>query len=242
MFNAYKKARSLWLQQAQTAFADVGEGNLPKYMDFKVLMDEGHYDNKSAGTDILLPMDFDENMVGADGDWDYSQFNTADDTSDQYFLHMLGRHKDGSGWDASLTNTASLASAGLIMAYQQSRGLPSLEVDQAGLNQQASNQLLAGPFGSLTDTSDQQSDLVGRHTGDNVSPPYDYDEYPGGPTELKEVTSVWTGRIGDRAAVGNVLPTFEAPLGLVRVEVDAGSAMDAEQVEIHFDTEIIGTI
>ena len=243
MFNAYKKARSLWLQQAQTAFADVGLGNLPKYFDFKVLMDEGHYDNYAAGTDLMLPMDFDENMVDrAHGDWNYSQFNSADATSDQFNLHMLGRHKDGGGWDASLTNTAGLLTAGLIMAYQQSRGLPALEQDQTGLTQQAADQLLAGPFGSLTDTSDQQADIVARHTADNVSPPYDYDEYPGGPTELKEVTTVWTGRIGDRAAVGSSIPAFEAPLGLIRVEVDAGSEMSSEEVEVYFDTEIMGTI
>lgn len=243
MFNSYKKARSLWLQQAQTAFADIGEGNLPKYLDFKVLMDEGHYENFTAGTDLLLPMDFDENMVGAHGDWDYSQFNTADATSDGYYLHMLGRHKDGGGFDDSLSNTASLATAGMIMAYQQSRGITYQETDQSGLNQQAAEPLRSGPFGSLTDTSDQQSDLVARHTSDNVSPPYDHDEYPGGPTELKEATTIWTGHIQQKqTGVANTIPSFEAPLGLIRVEVDAGSEMSSEEVEIHFDTEIMAAI
>jgi hypothetical protein len=244
MFNAYKKARSLWLAQAAETFAEVGEGNMPKYLDFKVLMDEGHYDNKAAGTDLLLPMDFDENLVGDHGDWDYSQFQTADATSDGYYLHMLGRHKDGSGWDDSLTNTASLVSAGMIMAYQQSRGISLLETDQTGLTQQDTEALRSGPFGSLVDTSDQRADLTTRHTSDNVSPPYDHDEYPGGPTELKEATTIATGRVAQKSqgSQGNRVPTFEAPLGLVRVEVDAGAALDAEEIEIHFDTEIIGPI
>ena len=63
MFNAYRKARSLWLEQAQSAFSQVGQGNLPKYLDFKVLADEGHILALNSGSDRLLSMDFDENLA-----------------------------------------------------------------------------------------------------------------------------------------------------------------------------------
>jgi hypothetical protein len=246
MFNAYRKARSLWLQQAEKAFADIGEGNLPKYLDFKVLADVKHYTNKAAGSDLLLPMDFDENLsTMTDVDWGYSKFFTADGTSDNMYLHVVGPHYDESGNEVtSLTSTASMASVGLIHAYQQSRGISQTNVDQTGLTQQGQNPLLRGPFGSLTATDDQQEDIVTEHITENDSPPYDVDEYSGGAVELRELTTVATGRISQKSqgSLANRLPAFEAPLGLIRVEVDAGSAMSAEEVEIHFDTEIIGAI
>ena len=245
MFNAYKKARSLWLQQAQRAFADVGEGNMPKYLDFKVLADEKHVLAYNSGSDRLLPMDFDENLVTMnDTDWDYSKFHTADSTSDAFTMHMLGRHlkEDGSTFSGNLYESGYLDSAGLILSYQASRGVTNTNQDSVGMAQRDST-LHTGPFGSLTATDDQQVDVITTHTTDNDSPPYDFNEYPGGGSELKELTTVSTGRVAQKAQVGaHRLPAFEAPLGLVRVEVDAGDTMSTEEVEIHFDTEIIGAI
>lgn len=245
MFNAYRKARSLWLQQAQRAYADVGEGNLPKYMDFKVFADEGHISNYQANTDIMLPMDFDENVVTmTDVSWDYSKFHSADSTSDAFFGHVLGRHlmEDGTTFNSNIETTGTLDSAGLILSYQASRGIPNTSQNLAGQSMQGTA-LYKGPFGSLTSTDDQQQDIINQHRAGNESPPYDYDEYPGGGGELKEMTTVWTGKIAQKQQTpGTAIPVFEAPLGLLRIEVDASSALSSEDVEVHFDTEIIGTI
>lgn len=245
MFNSYKKARSLWLQQAQRAFADVGEGNMPKYLDFKVLADEGHILAKNSGADLLLPMDFDENLITmTDTNWDYSKLHSADSSSDAFYMHVVGRHlkEDGSTFSSSLLETGTLDSAGLILSYQASRGIPNTNQDSTGNTQQGSA-LYKGPFGSLTATDDQQGDIMDSHLSENDQPPYDYNEYPGGGGELKELTTVWTGKIPQKQhASSPMIPQFEAPLGLIRVEVDGPSALDGEEVEIHFDTEIIGTI
>ncbi len=246
MFNSYRKARALWLQQAQRAYADLGEGNLPKYLDFKVLADVKHYTNKAAGSDLLLPMDFDENLATmTDVDWDYSKLHTADSTSDAMYIHMVGPHyTEGGSEDDDLEQSATLASAGAILAYQQSRGQPFEDIDATGSKQQTAYALNRGPFGSLTAVDDQQTDIVTTHSADNDSPPYDVNEFAGGGGELRELITIGTGRIPQKTVGGPVsrLPTFEAPLGLIRVEVDAGSAMSSEEVELHFDTEIIGTI
>ena len=247
MFNAYKKARSLWLEQINEAYKHVGASNLPKYLDFKVYADEGHVDNALAGSDIMLPMDFDENMVTqTDTDWDYSKMHSSASTSDEFLLHVCGRHRDASGnWISSETDTSTLTSAGLIFGYQQSRGVTLENLDDSGLTQRSANVLEAGPFGRISLAGDDQlSDIIDDMAEDNDSPPYDYNEYPGGPSELKEMTTIATGRVAQKTqgSQGNRVPTFEAPLGLVRVEIDAGSAMSSEEVEVHFDTEIIGTI
>ena len=246
MFNAYKKARSLWLEQAAMAYATVGEGNMPKYLDFKVYADETHVTNALAGTDLLVPMDFDENLAATAGlDWDYSKMHSSDGTSDEFLLHVLGRHRDSAGnFTSSETNTGDLTSAGLVFGYQQSRGVSLLNSDQSGLTQRSADVLEAGPFGRISLAGDDQlSDIIDDHAADNDSPPYDHNEYPGGPVTLKELTTIATGRVAQKAqGINHRIPAFEAPLGLIRVEVDAGSAMDTEEVEIHFDTEIIGAI
>ena len=51
MFNAYKKARSLWNQMNLEAIDALGEGNLPKYYDFKVYFDREHFGNEHVATD-----------------------------------------------------------------------------------------------------------------------------------------------------------------------------------------------
>ena len=245
MFNAYRKARSLWLEQAQMAFSTVGSGNMPKYLDFKVLADVKHVLNKQAGTDLLLPMDFDENMVTmTDVDWDYSKFHDANSTSDEFTMHMVGPHllEDGTSSSAAINEAGTLDSAGLILSYQQSRGVVNLNQDSTGSVQQTNAALQRGPFGRIiTYGDDQIHDIIDSHTSENDNPPYDSDEYAYGGSELRELVTVSTGRIPQKAqGVVHRLPAFEAPCGLVRVEVDAGSALSAEEVEIHFDTEIIG--
>jgi hypothetical protein len=247
MFNAYKKARSIWLEQAQTAFSAVGTGNMPKYLDFKVLADVKHVLNKQAGTDLLLPMDFDENMATAtDTDWKYSKLHDSASTSDEFTMHMVGPHllEDGSSSTSSLTADSTLDSAGLIMSYQQSRGIANLDQDLTGNTQQDHLALRRGPFGRVISYGDDQiQDVLEDHASDNDSPPYDYNEYPGGGSELRELTTVWTGHIQQKqTGVATTIPAFEAPLGLIRVEVDGASALSTEEVEIHFDTEIIGSI
>ena len=97
MFNAYKKARSLWNQMNLEAIDALGTGNLPKYYDFKVFFDMEHFDNhhNSDGGSItanLLPVDGDENAMSGTGEWVYSKYETSAATPLEMNIHMLGTH------------------------------------------------------------------------------------------------------------------------------------------------------
>ena len=105
MFNAYKKARSLWNQMNLEAVDSLGEGNLPKYYDFKVFFDREHFGNAHVATDDsthgaifenLLPVDGDMNAMSG-GDWVYSKYETSAATPLEMNIHMLGGHSDSSG-------------------------------------------------------------------------------------------------------------------------------------------------
>ena len=101
MFNAYKKARSLWNQMNLDAIDSLGEGNLPKYYDFKVYFDMEHFDNdhNSDGgviTTNMLPVDGDGNASTA-GEWVYSKFESGASSPLEWNCHMLGGHAEADG-------------------------------------------------------------------------------------------------------------------------------------------------
>ena len=142
MFNAYKKARSLWNKMNLEAIDSLGEGNLPKYYDFKVFFDMEHFDNhhNSDGgslTTNLFPFDGDGNTISG-GDWVYSKYETSAGTPLEMNIHMLGTHAT----DAGVAEGSSgrdlpndQGSIGAILAYQQSRGGAFTDQDLAGLDQ-----------------------------------------------------------------------------------------------------------
>ena len=250
MFNAYKKARSLWNQMNLEAVDALGEGNLPKYYDFKVFMDREHFGNSHVATDNsthgtlfgnLLPIDSGEDTL-AQGDWVYSKFETSASTPLEMNIHMLGAHSDAAGAaegssGRDLPNDGG--SIGGVLAYQQSRGAAFTGEDLAGLDQ---NIDLDSPWAQLFAGDTQMQEVLTDLHGDNDGPPYGAD-YPGG-VDHPEPTIIQVGTL-NRADYqqSDRVPTFEAPLGLIKLDlnVDGDADSDVTNVRLLFDTEIIGS-
>ncbi len=86
------------------------------------------------------------------------------------------------------------------------------------------------------------SDIIEDHVDDNDAPPYDREEYPGTRQNMPAEVSVAEGRLAQKASptASGRMPAFEAPLGLIRLEVDADADLDELVVWASMDTEIIG--
>ena len=248
MFNAYKKARSLWNQMNLQAIDALGEGNLPKYYDFKVFFDVEHFDNhhNSSGGDLttnLYPKDGDENAFSALGEWVYSKYETTATTPLEMNIHMLGTHANADGTATGASGRSlpnDQGSIGAILAYQQSRGAAFTDQDMAGLDQ---NIDVDSPFAQLFAGDPTHQEILTDLDVDNDGPPYGAD-YPGG-IQHPEGTFIGHGWIdgGNASKVGRrfTIPTFEAPLGLVKLDLNInGAAEDTSSVYLTFDTEIIG--
>jgi hypothetical protein len=247
MFNAYKKARSLWNQMNLEAIDALGDGNLPKYYDFKVFFDMEHFDNHHNNdggqlTTNLLPVDGDGNAFTGTGEWVYSKYETSAATPLEMNIHMLGTHATDAGVAEGSSGRdlpADQGSIGAILAYQQSRGAAFTDQDLAGLDQ---NVDIDSPWAQLFAGDTQMQEILTDLDVDNDAPPYPAD-YAGG-VEHPEGTLVgmcfYGG--GNNAANGpQSVPTFEAPMGLVKLDLNrAGNSSDIAAPFITLDTEIIG--
>lgn len=253
MFNAYKKARSLWNQMNLEALDGLGQGNLPKYYDFKVLFDAEHFrnhilqqgSNDSGNVDLhdnLLPCDGDGNVIDATGDWVYSKFQTSESESDVFYAHMCGKHQaaDGSDEGASgrdMPNNGG--SAGLILAYQQSRGASFTDQDITGLDQQVD---IDSPWAMLFGADDQSQETMEALDVDNDAPPYGAD-YVGGVTLGEGVYVGGTYVSGSEAGTPSrsLIRTFEAPMGLIKLDLNRDSVTgDASNIFCSYEAKIIG--
>ena len=231
-FNAYNKARALWHKHNAMALENLSDNLYPKYHDFKVFMSESHKDNvESSGDANLLPVDF-EDVEGAAGEWKYSKFHDSGSTSDEYFVHMCGDHSGNDGaWD----------SVGIIQAYAESRALP--QVSATGSDDLLQLTSMTSPWGRLFGDDDQTTDTYDDIIGDNDAPPYSRTNYPGGDGLLETGLPVFYGRLPSITQPGGTtgrVPTFDAPLGLIRFECDAEESLNNSAIHIEFDVEILG--
>lgn len=234
--NAWVKAKALWDKMNAQITEDVsGTMIYPKYHDFKVYMDYNHYtENITSGADDdLIPVDFNDTAATM-GEWVYSQFADSGSTSDNYYVHMLGDHQ---GLASNYTTV------GLITAYGESRAFP--KTDSTTHDQDLLSDMEDTPWAKLFGDDDQTSDVIDRLQADNDSPPYDPDTYVGGET-YAHGTVVGFGTLqslnnSQGTATQLLAPTFVAPCGLIRIEVDGEeSTASMQPIHIHFDVDILG--
>lgn len=233
-FNAYRKARALWHKMNATALENASEGLYPKYHDFKVLMNKVHYDNElGSGDHNLIPVDFDSNESPT-GEWIYSKYSDSGSSSNEYYAWMLGDHSGSTG---------AWTGIGLIQAYAESRALPQVDATVSdGLHPA---EVEKSPWLRLFGDDDQTFEVIENLEGDNDSPPYDRVKYPGGKDNMAEGKVVSFNRLqtlNHSLGTGVIsIPAFDAPLGLIRVQIDAESSTAGMQgVHIQFDYEILG--
>lgn len=236
-FNGYKKARGMWHQMNKTLTDGLSPTIYPKYHDFKVLMNEAHYDNHLGGGDTnLLPVDGDNVAVPA-GEWIYSNFADSGSTADNYKVHVLGDH---AGSDGAWT------SVGIIQAYAESRSYP--KTDATVTDGGVPSALIGSPWQRLFGDDDQSGDVITNLLADNDAPPYSSTSYAGGSGSFEGGLNVLKTRLQSNAigsATGTALvgaPTFDAPLGLIRIELDAEESMTISDLHISFQYEILGEL
>ena len=233
--NAWVKAKALWDKMNAMAAEDVsGTAIYPKYHDFKVHMEYNHYsENTGSADEDLVPRDFFDNEINS-GEWKYSLFADSGSTSDEYQIHMMGDHQGSSG---------AWTSVGLIQAYAESRTYPKTNITTN--DQDMFDAIELSPWARLFGDDDQTTEVIQNLQDLNDSPPYDPDTYIGG-TTFPQPSVVGFGRIQtlnntNGTSVSSLCPTFIAPCGLIRIEIDAeSSTADMQGVHISFDFDILG--
>lgn len=205
----------------------------PKYHDFKVYMDFNHYaENLGTADEDLVPVDFNDDAIST-GEWDYAQFKDSGSTSDNYVVGMLGPHQGSSG---------AWTYVGLINAYGESRTKPQASATLTDQTTDTSIEL--SPWARLFGDDDQTQDIINDLQTSNDSPPYDRDDYVGGETFSAGTVVGFTRLQHLNATFGtgtSSLPSFVAPCGLIRIEIDGEqSTANMQPVHIQFDVDILG--
>jgi len=234
-FNAYRKGRALWHKMNAMALENASEGLYPKYHDYKVYMDSNHYTEHEGGSadENLTPVDFND-VAAPLGEWVYSKYADSGSTSNNYTAWMLGAHSGSTG---------SWTGVGLIEAYGESRALP--QVDATVSDGLSPVSVENSPWVRLFGDDDQTVDVINNLEGDNDSPPYSRAEYPGSAGCMANGKVVHFSRLQTiNSTTGTAtfsVPAFDAPLGLIRIEIDATtSTVSMDPVHISFDYEILG--
>ncbi len=227
--NAWVKGKALWDKMNAIATEDLAGTTLyPKYHDYKVYFNVNHRTDVLAGS-IPVPCDNDGNAVStSSAEWVYSEYADSGASSDNYDVKFLGANDTVGG------STDNYLTVGLIDAYRMSRtqpptGDPVLPSD-----------FKEGPWAQLFGDDEQTNDVLTNLDQDNDSPPYPYNVYIGDGSDDGGFSVGTSGiqKLGN--SVGTTLPTFVAPCGLIRVEIDDDSNMEDEPVTITFDVEILG--
>lgn len=232
--NSWVKAKALWDEMNANASMLVGGPSIyPKWHDFKVYFNNAHRLDGEDNADGIAPIDMDGNHIGQD-EWAYSQFSDSGSTADNWYVHMLGDHATQAGSDSNFT------SVGIVRAYEESRVKPT-EVDPV-----VPANIQLSPWGRLFGDDDQTNDVVDRLDDDNDMPPYGAhylgaDTVGAGGHQVQVAHKIQNAGNASGSASFTV-PSFTAPLGLIRLEVDDNDSMDIGSggVEISFEVEILG--
>lgn len=203
--NAWAKGYRLW-RKYNDQVLDESPGLKPKYMDFKVYLNDNHRSQHEAGTDVPYPADIQGyTTAGGTHEWLYSRYRlpaeggSASPDNDQTQIHICGDDNGALG---------SFVSVGLINGYIETRGRavdPAPELDSDAPVSWASN---------LFDTGDTHDDIITDLTTRNDQAPYDTDNLYGGHTAGKggvlvgqcaTSSSMPVARIGPMSAICGLL-------------------------------------
>ena len=229
--NAWVKGKALWDEMNATALSSGNMAMMPKYHDYKVMFNAGHKTDLAAGKNPI-PCDADGNPISTtSSEWVYSEYadSGGDDTggSDNYDVKFLGFHEG---------TTTNYTCVSLIEAYRQSRIRPQSTDPQWPID------AINSPWMKLFGDDDQTSDVLTNLDEDNDAPPYDPSRYPGDGLDDGGFGVITSTPMKSSGAAGGLMGgvTFNAPCGLIRVEIDDDSTMTNVPVTISFDVEILG--
>lgn len=221
---AWLKSAELWDQMRQGRGGAPGSG-LPEgitpatWSDFKVYLSNDH---RTAGE--VIPMDNGNNQVSTtNSEWEHATFVSPDGTTgaDEFEVHLLG---------ADVTAGAgNLTSAGIVQGYQESRR--TVQQDETGDDLDTDGWMI-----NLFDDGTTLDEIATLVMDEGDLPPYNHDEYTGGDGNMPKPLVMALGALAGYQPTGQcptlVLSGFEAPCGLLEIEIQSSVASDVFDVLI----------
>ncbi len=177
---AYMKGREAWSLQQRNVRQETGQtGIRPAYEDFKIYLDAAH----ANGGVVLDPEDSAGNPYDA-GEWNISKFVVAFDAENPEVVKEPTIHLIGADNGSSTASPPTIASVGLIKAYEDSRA--TVSGGQPNVPGTANYNI----YTLMTSGQDEgvAKEVIANMEDENDSPPYDIDHYPGGPVNGPTVT------------------------------------------------------
>ncbi len=213
--NAFVKGKALWDEMQDLVLED-NPSIAGKWHDFKVKLSKNQKPNQEL--DVLDS----EGAAYTGGEWNYSDYVMPQHEVDpvtgeplaaeQFQVCLIG--SDGTG---------SVGPKSLVKAYAESRAT----VQDIAPN--VPGTMSTSFFNLLTDSGSQEPELADVIIGENDTPPYDLDNYPGGDTNAPQAVTVATAATSSAEVDGRVGP-FVAPCGLLRVDI-AGYDQDGVLID-----------
>ncbi len=191
--NAWKKGFAAWRKQQNDVKRELGD-IAGKWEDFKIYLD----DSMRGGT-TLEPYAGDGAVYLA-GEWVYSQYVWDDEgTERETYGHLIG----------SSTGTTDF---GLIEEYGISRR--TVQAEDPVTDADASTSMYAKMLNFAPDAL--MADMIDNMENSNDSPPYDFDDYPGGAANADVPVPVRFGSLSGTQTT-TTMAGFIVPCGLIQV-------------------------
>lgn len=218
----WKMAKKMW-DEMRLAHGGAPGSGLPTsvtpatWADFKVYLSLA----SKTGT-VPTPVDNGNNAVKL-GEWVHSKYQSPDGSTgaDEYTVHLLGDHDGSAG---------SRTSVGIVQAYEESRR--TVQQDNTGSEINSDS-----PWINLFDDGTTLDEIAADMVNDGDLPPYDFNEYPGGATNLPKPLVVGMAALAANMTPGGyansvVIGGFNAPCGLLEIEIQSSEADDVYDVVI----------
>jgi hypothetical protein len=199
--NAHVKGEAMW-HQMQDLVLDDNPSVKGKWHDYKVRLSAQQVSDRQLAVKDGAGVDYKA------GEWSLSTYVLPQHDVDP----DTGLPEDADEVTACLIgdNTSTIRS--LVKAYEESRAT----VQAVDPNVPAG--MSTSFFNLLTDSGSQEPELADVIEDENDQPPYDIDEYPGGPTNANVPSTVGFAAISS-AEVDGRIGGFIAPCGLLEIEV-----------------------
>jgi len=245
---AIKRGFKLWNQMMNQRIKEGGVGlSKGKYHDFKVFLNHHHY--LTGLTNNEIPRDAGGTEL-TQGEWTYSRIVSEDiDWSDpaltsarnrdaeQYFLHIVGPHVDGTGTVGGTgvdPVNGEWRSVGLVRSWIDTRAEPQ-QNDPA-----FPTAALSDPLANVFDESDADDEILERLRDDNDEAPYDENSLMGighGTGNYADLQRVAMAATQSGAGQISALNGFSALNGLIQVHI---TQTTSGQVEMLLDVDMKG--
>lgn len=204
--NAWVKGKALWDEMQELVLED-NPSVAGKWHDFKVQLNGGQSSAREVkardGGGILY----------LDGSWDMSTYVMPQHSVDP----VSGAPLPAEEFSALLIGADTASKRSLVKAYEESRA--TVSGDQPNVPAGMTTSF----FNLLTDSGSQEPELAQDILEENINPPYDLDDYPGGDGNAVNPVTVGYAAISAQEVDGQI-GGFIAPCGLLQIEIKGYNA------------------